>query len=308
MHEAGKGKTLGRAAILSFLIALLQVAPHPTAWAQSGSATNSTSSASVVQASVVTVIHQHRGGTTMVAFHGCSLLPLAKGRAKVSENDGRVQIKAEFRNLEPARQFGDEYLTYVLWAIGPQGQSENLGEILLDGDKSRIAATTSRQEFGLIVTAEPYFAVSEPSNVVVFQNEVLGKTNAQIEQASVSYRALERSAYGYGQSVGNAEHQKAAANIPLELLEARNAVQIAMNAGALKYAAALLSEAQESLSQAQNLLASNRSNQMVAQASRDAMKAADNAWRVALQCREEQRRKNELGQFGEASVPAKPQH
>jgi Domain of unknown function (DUF4398) len=118
---------------------------------------------------------------------------------------------------------------------------------------------------------------------------------------------LDHAAYGYGQPVGSVERQKSTSKIPLEILEARNAVQIAMNVGAQKYAPDLLNKAQDFLSQAQNLLASNSSNQMIAQASRDAMKTADNAWHIALQRQEEARSKPELTQLGKASLSAQPQ-
>jgi hypothetical protein len=295
------------AKILLFLITILLALPSGRLWAQNTSANDPTRSVNVVQATIVTIDYQHCSGATAVGFQGSSLFPLAKGRAKVSAKAGRLQINAEFSKFETAQNFGDEFLTYVLWAITPEGKAENLGEILLDGDKSKIAATTALLAFGLIVTAEPYFAVSEPSNIVVFQNEVLAKTGARIEKASASYRLLDHAAYGYGQSVGSVQRQKSTSKIPLEILEARNAVQIAMNVGAQKYAPDLLNKAQDFLSQAQNLLASNGSNQMIAQASRDAMKTADNAWHIALQHQEEARSKPELTQIGKASLSARPQ-
>ncbi len=308
MHKAEKGRAIRRVAALSLLIAIPSLLLSARVSGQSSSSKDRpVHRAGVVQATIVTINYQHCAGTTAIGFQGSSLFPLAKARAKVSGTAGRVQIDAEFRKLEPAQKFGEEYLTYVLWAITPEGKSENLGEILVNGDKSKIEATTSLQAFGLIVTAEPYFAVSEASNVVVFQNEVLGKTSARIEQASANYPALQRKAYGYEPSGKVVERQKSAAKVPLEILEARNAVQIAMNAGAEKYAPDVLSKAQDSLSQAQNLLATSSSYGMIAQASRDAIKTADNAWHVALQRQDEERRKPELTQIGETSLPAQPQ-
>ena len=102
--------------------------------------------------------------STQIDFRGTPLVPRAEGKARVEARNGRVEIKAEFDNLEPASTFGPAYLTYVLWAISPEGQANNLGELLLDGKKSQLNATTKLQSFGMIVTAEPYFAVTLPSD------------------------------------------------------------------------------------------------------------------------------------------------
>jgi len=160
----------------------------------------------MVPATIVTINYQHRSGSTSIGFQGSPLLPFAKGRAKVNGKVGRIQINAEFSKLEPAQKFGSEYLTYVLWAITPEGKSNNLGEILLSGDKTKIDVTTSLQTFGLIVTAEPYFAVGQPSNVVVLQNVVLPETVGTIEQAPASYQLLDKGAYTY-QASGSALSQ-----------------------------------------------------------------------------------------------------
>ncbi len=103
-------------------------------------------------------------------------MPLAKGDAKVDSKQGSIVVTASFKKMQPAQTFGKEYLTYVLWAITPEGKPNNLGELLLDGDKSKLTATTTLQSFGMIVTAEPYFAVSMPSDVVVMENVVRADT------------------------------------------------------------------------------------------------------------------------------------
>ena len=243
----------------------------------------------MVPATIVTINYQHRSGSTTIGFQGSPLLPFAKGRAKVAGKVGRIQINAEFSKLEPAQRFGPEYITYVLWAITPEGKSNNLGEILLSGDKTKIDVTTSLQTFGLIVTAEPYFAVSQPSNVVVLQNVVLPETVGTIEQAPATYQLLDKGAYSYQVSGGNSPMSKPDSKVPLELFEAQNAVQIAINAGAQKYAPDALNKAQASLSNAQNMMAKNGNNKLIVQASRDAVQNAADARHIALQKAEDER-------------------
>src|SRR5580704_19278207 len=138
----------------------------------------------MVPATIVTINYQHRMGSTEIGFEGSPIEPSATGSATVNGKEGRTQINAEFSKLDPATKFGPEYLTYVLWAVTPEGKVNNLGEIVLSGDATtKISVTTSLQTFGLIVTAEPYFAVSQPSNVVVLQNVVTAQTTGTIEQA-----------------------------------------------------------------------------------------------------------------------------
>lgn len=278
------------AAISMFGAVILSVMAGNPALAQNNSAQSTpTYHVTMSPASIVTINYQHRSGSTNIGFQGSPLLPFAKGQAKVNGKVGRIQITAEFSKLEPAQKFGDEYLTYVLWAITPEGKANNLGELLLNGDKSKIDVTTSLQTFGLIVTAEPYFAVGQPSNVVVLQNVVLSSTSGTIEQVPANYQLLDRGAYSYKSSGSSGRLSKSDSKVPLELFEAQNAVQIAINSGAQKYAADALNKAQESLSQAQNLLAKKGDDKLIVQASRDAVQNAADARRIALDRQEEER-------------------
>ncbi|QNI32511.1 OmpA family protein [Alloacidobacterium dinghuense] len=209
----------------------------------------------VVGRDIPAVNYFHRSGSTKIAFQGTSLLPEAKGSAVVESRRGRLVINAKFEGLRPANSFGVEYLTYVLWAITPEGRPSNLGEILPQGSKNEIEVTTPLQAFGLIITAEPYYAVTMPSDVVVMQNFVLNdKTQGIIEQVNAHYSLLPRGAYT--QTAG----QHAVLNPitrneawPLELYEAINAVQIAEASGADKYASDTLATAKQSLQNAQDL-------------------------------------------------------
>ena len=123
------------AILLVLMMAWLTAMPSNLVLAQSNSQQQRpTYHVTMIPATIVTINYQHRSGATGIGFQGSPLLPFAKGRAKVTGKVGRIQINAEFSKMEPAQKFGDEYLTYVLWAITPEGKSNNLGEILLSGD------------------------------------------------------------------------------------------------------------------------------------------------------------------------------
>ena len=127
----------------------------------------------VVERSTTAVNYRNRGGSTRLDFRGTSLLPTAHGEAAVEGRKGYVEIKTEMKDMQPASRFGPEFLTYVLWAITPEGRPVNLGEVLLDdNNRGVLNVTTDLQAFGMIVTAEPYFAVTQPSDVVVLENFV----------------------------------------------------------------------------------------------------------------------------------------
>src|SRR5580658_7155088 len=127
----------------------------------------------VVSRSLEAVNYEHRGGPTTIDFQGTVLLPKAKGQAIVESKRGRVAVDAKIEHLEPPTIYGPEYLTYVLWAISPEGRPRNLGEVLVDSsNKSHLTVTSEMQAFALIVIAEPYYSVTLPSDVVVAENVV----------------------------------------------------------------------------------------------------------------------------------------
>lgn len=233
-----------------------------------------------VAGSPVTVISYQQRGSTQIGFEGTPLLMGAKGEAKVESKQGHLAIEARFTNMMPAQKFGPECLTYVLWAITPEGKASNLGEILLNGLSSKVQATTSLQTFGLIVTAEPYYAVSQPSNLVVLQDVLLPTTSGTIERVTPSYQLLSRDAYS---SNGTMTQSFVTPNTPLELLEARNAVAIASNAGASKYAADAFARAQASLTNAEAMFAHKGDSKQATQSARDAVENASDARQVTLQ-------------------------
>jgi outer membrane protein OmpA-like peptidoglycan-associated protein len=199
----------------------------------------------VVQRDLDAVNYLHRSGSTTIGFKGTPLLPMGKGEAKVTSERGGITIHARFEGLTPANGFGKEYLTYVLWAISPDGRAQNLGEVLPAGTRNNIDVTTALQSFGMILTAEPYFSVTEPSDVVVLQNVILDdKTQGVMEKVNAHYSLLPRGMYAEtegSKTVGNPITRDERS--PLELYQAYNAVRIAQAAGADKYAADIMASA-----------------------------------------------------------------
>ncbi len=189
----------------------------------------------VVSRSIQAVNYKHRGGATKLDFAGTDLMPEANGQAKVESKKGYIEIEVEFGNLQKPTTFGNEYLTYILWAISPEGRAVNLGEILVgDNHRSKVDVTTDLQAFALVVTAEPYYAVRQPSNVVVIENVVREDTKGTTEAMHTKYELLERGGYiptGY-----KFDPVILNARLPLEFFEARNALRIAQSEGAETYA------------------------------------------------------------------------
>lgn len=242
----------------------------------------------MVGKSITAVSYQHRGGTTTIGFEGTPLLPSASGQAQVDSKQGRTQIKAEFKDLLPAQRFGSEFLTYVLWAITPQGRPYNLGEVLLNGKNSKIEATTPLQAFGMIVTAEPYYAVPQPSNAVILENVALSNTVGTIGQVRANYELLDRSQYSYNINEENQRVAKLKSNPPLELLEAENAVAIAQQANAEQYAPDPFASAQRSLNNAESIFMSKGDKRQVIAAARDAVQNASDARMIAVRKQQDQ--------------------
>jgi hypothetical protein len=203
----------------------------------------------VTERTAKAISYRHRSGATKIDFAGTALMPDAHGEAKVESKQGYIEIEVEFRKLPEATKFGAEYLTYVLWAVTPEGRTSNLGEILRNGTSSKLDVTTELQAFGLIVTAEPYFAVSRPSDVVVMENVVRPDTAGKIELIDAKYELLERGQY---QHLANVLELKVDRREPLELFEARNAIQIARTSGADRFATETFQKAESNLKQAED--------------------------------------------------------
>ena len=224
----------------------------------------------VTERTAKAISYRHRSGATKIDFLGTSLMPSAHGEAKVESKQGYIEIEVEFRNLPDASQFGTEYLTYVLWAITPEGRTSNLGEILRNGTSAKLDVTTELQAFALVVTAEPYFAVSRPSDVVVMENIVRPDTAGKIELVDAKYELLRRGQYEH---LANVLDLKVNRKMPLELYEARNAVHIARASGADRFAAETFQKAESNLQQAEALRARNAGSKPVTMTARQAVQS-----------------------------------
>ena len=234
----------------------------------------------VVQRNLDCVNYLHRSGSTTIGFEGTPLLQSARGEAKVTSERGGITIEAKVEGLTPANGFGREYLTYVLWAISPDGRAQNLGEILPAGTKTNIRVTTALQSFGMIVTAEPYFSVTEPSDIVVLQNVIRpDKTSGILEKVNANYFLLPRGAYA--ETAGSHTVLRPITRnerSPLELYEADNAVRIAQEVGADKYAPEIMAKAKLNLQNASDADAGKHPDQkMVVTYAREAVQRAEDA-------------------------------
>jgi len=238
---------------------------------------------SVTERSLKAVNYQHRSGATKIDFRGTEILPAATGEAKVESKRGYIEIEVAFDGLQPATKNGAEYLTYVLWAVTPEGRTANLGEVLLNGTKSKLNVTTELQVFGLVVTAEPYYAVTQPSDLIVMTNSARADTRGKIEEIDAKYELLQRGQY---QRLANPLALKLDRKQPLELYEARNAVQIAHAVGADRFAAETFQKAQASLSEAEAYQDRNAGRKAVIMTARGAVQTAEDARAIAVKRQE----------------------
>ena len=242
----------------------------------------------VITKSATAVGYEVGGGSTKVDLKGTELMPEATGQAKVEikSKAGRTSVDAEVKGLKPPSTLGSEFLTYVLWAVTPEGRTENMGEILLNKNGAgKLSATTPAQTFSLVVTAEPYFAVRVPSEVVVLQSERRKDTKGKIFPVS-EYKLMKRSQY---EKMGNPLALTLDPNVPLEMYEARNAVEIAKSRGADKYAPEIFSKAEGSLKMAENSLASKADKNTVISTARQTAQFSEDARALAAQRQEEER-------------------
>jgi outer membrane protein OmpA-like peptidoglycan-associated protein len=228
--------------------------------------------------------YQHRSGATKIDFRGTELLSGSRGEAKVESKQGYIEIEVEFDGLQAATKNGAEYLTYVLWAITPEGRTSNLGEILLNGTKGKLNVTTELQVFALVVTAEPYYAVRQPSDLIVMENVVRADTQGKIEEVDAKYELLQRGQY---QRLSNPLALKADKRLPLELYEARNAVHIARAMGADRFAAETFQKAEKSLGQAEAYQSRNAGTKPVTTSAREAVQMAEDSRAIAVKRQEE---------------------
>jgi outer membrane protein OmpA-like peptidoglycan-associated protein len=248
----------------------------------------------VVTRTTSAVNYRHKGKSTHVNFKGTNLLPEGGGNAEVKSKQGAIHIEAEFSGLQPAGRFGPEYLTYVLWAISPEGRPANLGEVLLNHEgHSKLNVTSNLQTFALIVTAEPYFAVTQPSDVVVMENEIRSDTKGTVEQVEAKYELLQRGLYESDINPADMQPMKGGLKTPLELYEARNAVRIAKWTGAEQYASDTFKKAQASLQNAESLQTGSGDKKAEISVAREAVQTSEDARVITVKKMDDERQSNE---------------
>jgi outer membrane protein OmpA-like peptidoglycan-associated protein len=242
----------------------------------------------VVSRSTSAVNYRHHSGKTEVEFRGTELMPEAKGKAKIESRTGRLEIETDLERMREARMYGPEYLTYVLWAITPEGRAANLGEIVPRDGTSSIKVTTDLQSFGLVITAEPYFAVTRPSNLVVMENIVKRNTKGWEQPIDAKYELLERGGYAVNINPTELPATSADPRTPTDLLEARNAVAMARAAGAGRYAPDVLQKAEDFLSRAEDYYQRKQGEKAIGTVARGAVQSAEDARVLTFRRRHEE--------------------
>ena len=295
--------------ILSFalsLTALAQVNSQTTMTVEPLARTH-TFRVNVISRNVQAVNYRHRSGATKVDFAGTDLMPSATGEAKVESRRGSIEIEVEFGNLQRPTTFGNEYLTYILWAISPEGRAVNLGEVLVgDSSRSKLDVTTDLQAFALIVTAEPYYAVRQPSNLVVLENVVRSDTKGTSEAVNAKYELMERGGYiptGY-----KFDPVVLNAKLPLEFFEARNALRIAQSEGAEQYASDSYQHAVQLMNKADEFATKkNVPKKRLIAVAREAVQTAEDARAIAVKKMDEEREANERQASADAQTRSQAQ-
>jgi outer membrane protein OmpA-like peptidoglycan-associated protein len=263
----------------TFILALastVSLCAAPATGQQTSQGAAAAASPAGVSRTIKAVNYRRASGSTKVSFQASELMRGGYGDAKVQNKNNRMEIELKLSGMDDATKFGLEYLTYVLWAVSPEGRAENLGEVMLKNGTANVKAITDMQTFGMIVTAEPYFAVTQPGNMVVLES-VPGAESTGVENVSGTYELLGRGVY----SSSNTKIDNAIfgidRNTPLELFEARNSVRIAGNAEAGKYASTVFAKAQQQLANAETDYRQRRDVKTIESDSRDVVETAEEA-------------------------------
>ena len=247
---------------------------------------SSTQLSAKVSQGIKAINYQVQGGSTTVDFVGTELMPKAQGEAKVESKKGYIEVEVEFKDLGSPTQFGTEYLTYVLWAVSPEGRTVNLGELVVKDGDAKLNVTSDLQVFAMGVTAEPYFAVRSPSSVVVMKNEPRKSTQGKVFVIDTKVDLLER---GHYQKLGNPLGMSPDKKTPLDIYQARNAILVAEMGGASQYAGDIYKKAQASLQMAEKALAEKASVKTVSTEARQAVQFSEDARALAAKRQEEER-------------------
>ncbi len=244
--------------------------------------------ATTVSRTTKAINYRRAGTSTRVSFNGTDLMRGASGEAKVESKSNRIEIDAKFIAMDDSTKFGLEYLTYVLWAISPQGRAVNLGELVVKNGMANVKSITDMQTFGMIVTAEPYYAVTQPGDEVVLENIMPAALAAQTENIDAKYSLISRGSYASANTKIESAIFGVDRKAPQELFQARNAVRIARNALADKYAASTLSKAEDQLKLAEDTYRTKGDKKKVVAASRNVIETAEEARVIAIQKKSEE--------------------
>jgi outer membrane protein OmpA-like peptidoglycan-associated protein len=241
----------------------------------------------VVSRSTEAVDYHHKG-SLKVDIRGTDLMPEAKGKAEVEGKPSGVKVEVSMENLRPANTFGLAYLTYVLWGITPEGRPRNLGEMIVRDGKGEVKTTSDLQAFALILTAEPYFAVTQPSDLVVAQNEVKANIKAGVEPVEVKYELISRDTYNAQVQPVDQPMYGIDPKLPVDLLQARNAVRIARDAHAEQYAPSEFQKAKDQLNQAEDYFRRKQGSGPIGTMSRQAAQTAEEARVITIKREQEE--------------------
>jgi outer membrane protein OmpA-like peptidoglycan-associated protein len=253
------------------------------------------------------VNYRHHSGGTSLDFRGTDLMPEASGHAKVESRTGRIEINADFEHMRPSRNLAPEYLTYVLWAITPEGRPVSLGEIVPKDGKSSVRVSTDLQAFGLIVTAEPYFSVTRPSDLVVLENVVKQNTKGWEQPIDTKFDVVERGQYTVDITAAKLPSSTADPKTPNDLLQARNAVAIAQAEGGDRYAADTMRKAEDFLARAEDYLRRKQGDKAISTVARGAAQAAEDARILTLERRQQEQEDAERTAMRERAEQAQQQ-
>jgi len=278
--------TVGGLAVSGFVYLGSAVAPVTGMPAPAGRAQSTAAAAPTVSRSLKALSYRRAGKSVQIDFVGTDLMGTASGTARVESKSNRIEVDAKFMGLQDSTRFGLEYLTYVLWAVSPQGRAVNLGELVVKNGSANLKAVVDMQTFGMIVTAEPYYAVTQPGDEVVLENAVPESLSS--ERVDARYALISRGSYASANTKIDSAIFGVDRKAPLELFEARNAVRIARNALADTYATSTMARAQEQLKQADDAYASRRDKKVVIAAARNAVETAEEARVIAVQKKAEQ--------------------
>jgi len=252
-------------------------------------------------------VDYRRGATTGVDFKGTGLMPEVTGKAKIISKKGLMDVHVDLEKLKPTKNVDVAYLTYVLWAISPEGNAKNIGELIEKDGHASLHTTTQLQAFALVITAEPDFAVSQPSELVVAESWIRPTTEGRPESVDVHYQVFPRSYYV--SQVGTVQNDvyAGANNVPLDLLEARNAVRIARDAHAEQYAPDILKHAEMLLNEAEDYYRGHQNKKTIGTVAREAAQTAEEARVTAVRAGEQARLDRERQENRERAEQAEKQ-